>query len=111
MSNQINVLSKIMENRPHATEQTDTARSATEAGSGGPARRNSSPSSDTVSLTDGAARLKRLEQTLTSVPVVDQARVAAIKQLVSTGHYEVDAERVAQKLLNFEQALGGKVRL
>jgi negative regulator of flagellin synthesis FlgM len=60
-----------------------------------------------VSLTDGAARLKRLEQALSGVPVVDQARVAAIKELIHAGRYEVDAEKVAQKLLNFEQALGG----
>lgn len=109
MSNQINILSRVMQNRPHATEQTDTARSTTETGPGGASSKNTTPS-DTVSLTDGAARLKRLEQTLTSVPVVDQARVAAIKKQLHEGRYEVDAEKVAQKLLDFEQAFGGKLK-
>lgn len=109
MSNQINILSKIMQNRPPATEQTETARNATDAGVGGVSPKNAAPS-DTLSLTDGAARLKRLEQTLSGVPVVDQARVAAIKKQLHEGRYEVDAEKVAQKLLNFEQAFGGKLK-
>lgn len=109
MSNEINVLSKVMQNRSPATEQTETVRSATDAGAGGEPSKNAFPS-DTVSLTDGAARLKRLEQTLSGVPVVDHARVAAIKKQLHAGRYEVDAGKVAQKLLNFEQAFGGKLK-
>ena len=61
--------------------------------------------SDTVSITDAAARLQSLENTLAELPVVDTQRVEAVKQAISSGSFEVDSARIADKLLNFEQAL------
>ncbi len=64
------------------------------------------PSSvDTISLTDTAARLRELENTLSSLPVVDAQRLEAIQKAVENGSYEVDAKRVAEKMLAFEAAL------
>jgi len=38
-------------------------------------------------------------------PVVNEARVAAIKAAVQSGSYQIDAGRVAKKILQFEQNL------
>lgn len=63
--------------------------------------------SDTVSLTDTAARLRKLESTLAQLPVVDSQRVEATRQAIADGSYRVDPARVAEKLLAFENALTG----
>lgn len=60
---------------------------------------------DTVSLTDTAARLRELENSLAKLPVVDSQRVEDLQRAIENGSYEVDARRTAEKLLGFEQAL------
>ncbi len=60
---------------------------------------------DTVSLTDTAARLQGLETTLAQLPVVDSQRVETIQRAIEEGTFEVNAERIATKMLGFEGAL------
>lgn len=60
---------------------------------------------DTVSLTDTAARLRELENSLAKMPVVDSQRVESIQQAIANGSYEMDSGRVAEKMLRFEQDL------
>ena len=60
-----------------------------------------------MSLTDTAARLRKLESTLAQLPVVDRQRVEAPRQAIADGSYRVDPARVAEKLLAFESALTG----
>ena len=64
-----------------------------------------SPSSDHVTLTDSARSLQKIEEAIAKAPVVDTAKVAAIKQAVSSGTYQIDAGRVADKLLQYERGL------
>lgn len=63
---------------------------------------------DTVSLTDAAARLKSLEKTVASLPVVDTHRVEQIKKTLANGTYNIDDKKVASKLQKFEQSLNHK---
>jgi negative regulator of flagellin synthesis FlgM len=63
-------------------------------------------SSDSVSLTDTAARLRSLESSLAEMPEVDNERVAAIQQAIEDGSYEINAASIADKLLNFEASFG-----
>lgn len=58
---------------------------------------------ETVSLTDTSAKLRALENTLSSLPAVDAQRVEALKKAVASGEYEVDPARVAEKLIALEQ--------
>jgi negative regulator of flagellin synthesis FlgM len=60
---------------------------------------------DTVSLTDTAARLKSLETGVASLPVVDTQRVEHIKKALADGTYQIDDKKVAEKLQKFEQSL------
>lgn len=60
---------------------------------------------DTVNLTDRAARLQRLEAQIESQPVVDARRVAEIQRALATGSFEIRPAQVADKLLQFEAGL------
>jgi len=54
---------------------------------------------------DSARSLQKIEEAIAKAPVVDTAKVAAIKQAVSSGTYQIDTGRVADKLLQFERGL------
>ena len=60
---------------------------------------------DTVSLTDTAARLKELEMGLASQPVVDTQRVQSVQSAINDGTFEVDPDSVAEKMIDFESGL------
>lgn len=66
------------------------------------------PAADHVTLTDSALQLQKLSAAVASAPVVDAGKVAAIKQSVDSGTYEVNTTRVANKILGFETGLPGK---
>lgn len=58
--------------------------------------------SDTISLTEVAVRLGKLENPMANLPVVDTQRIEKIKQAIDNGSYEVDPARIADKLMQFE---------
>ncbi len=62
--------------------------------------------SDVVSLSGGAEALDTLKKEVGGTAPVDRQKVDAIKQALAAGEYELDADRVAQKFLEIEQALG-----
>jgi negative regulator of flagellin synthesis FlgM len=64
-----------------------------------------SQTADQVTLTSSARSLHKLSEAVAQAPVVDAAKVASVKQAVNSGTYQVDAGRVAQKLLQFERGL------
>lgn len=59
-----------------------------------------------VRITDQARQLAGLEQTLSTLPVVNEAKVAAIRAAIEDGSYQVAPERIADKLLRMERELG-----
>jgi negative regulator of flagellin synthesis FlgM len=103
MTNEINGLS-----RPRPLDPADTQGAKGPAVSRDPAAgaKPVAPTvSDSVSLTDAAARLQRLEAALANHPVVDKQRVADIRQALADGSYRTNPERVADKLLALERDL------
>jgi negative regulator of flagellin synthesis FlgM len=62
---------------------------------------------DTVSITQAGLTLAKLEELVQSTPVVDTERVAALKDALASGTYEIDDQRVADKLLRFERDVLG----
>ena len=62
-------------------------------------------SADTVTLTNSARSLQKIEEAVAKAPVVNAAKVASVKQAVNSGSYQIDAGRVADKLLQFESGL------
>jgi negative regulator of flagellin synthesis FlgM len=64
-----------------------------------------SQTGDHVTLTDSARSLQKIEEAVAKTPVVNAAKVAAVKQAVNGGTYQVDSGRVADKMLQFERGL------
>jgi negative regulator of flagellin synthesis FlgM len=60
---------------------------------------------DTVTLTSSARSLQKIEEAVAKAPVVNASKVAAMKQAVQSGTYQINAGRVADKLLQFESGL------
>ena len=60
---------------------------------------------DTVSITGPALALQKLSEAVAGAPVVNTQKVASVKQAVQGGTYKVDAGRVADKILQFENGL------
>ena len=61
--------------------------------------------SDRISLTGEARQLQELETRLASQPVVDSQRVEAVRSAVENGTFTIDPERIAEKMMNLEEAL------
>ena len=57
---------------------------------------------DSIDITANAARINRALEAAADLPVVDDDRVATIKQALADGTYTVDAEKIAQKMTQFD---------
>ena len=64
-----------------------------------------SSATDTVSLSDNAVQLGKVEHSVATAPVIDTQRVEQLRQAIANGSYEVDAGKVADKLMQFESIL------
>jgi negative regulator of flagellin synthesis FlgM len=58
-----------------------------------------------VQITDQARQLAALERAVQDAPVVNDARVTAVRNAIEEGRYEVVPERIADKLLRMEHDL------
>jgi len=66
----------------------------------------STPSHSTqVHLSPLSAQLQSIQRGMANTPVVDAARVAELKEAISSGHFKVDANKVADRLLETVQEL------
>ncbi len=68
--------------------------------------RLSQPEADSsVKLSNTAQNLNQLEAQIKAAPDVDSDKVSALRAAIADGSYQVNAESVADKLLNFEAQL------
>lgn len=64
-----------------------------------------SQSADQVTLTASGRSLQKLSDAVAAAPAVDAAKVAQVKQAISSGTYQVKPQRVADKLLELDGKL------
>jgi len=62
--------------------------------------------SDRLHLTGEAAGLQTLQRELTAAPAIDNTRVAAIREALASGNYQVNPEQIATRMLELDQQLG-----
>src|SRR5262245_41609136 len=94
------------QNRP---VQAGTEKSVTRAGDAAQGTAEGAVAQGSpVQITDQARQLAALEQAVQSAPVVNEARVAEIRGAIEEGRYQINPERIADKLLRAEQELGAK---
>ena len=62
-------------------------------------------SADKFSLTDDANQLKALQQMISDMPDVDKQRIAELRDAIEKGEYQVDAQKLAQNMIDFEGQL------
>ena len=67
---------------------------------GAPARgKDSQTAGESVDLTSTAAKLNALESMLADVEVIDTNKVEAVRQAIAEGRFQVNAEAIAERLL------------
>jgi negative regulator of flagellin synthesis FlgM len=98
-----NDISGINSGRSHQTTDRQTQGVARDSTSTETRTNPETGSQDKVVLTDMAARMKSLEQKLAKEPQVDQAHVARVRDAIKRGEYQVNPDRVADKMMGFER--------
>jgi negative regulator of flagellin synthesis FlgM len=74
----------------------------------GPASGPAAPAADSVTLTSSARTLQKLADAIAASPVVDGARVDAIKGAVAKNTYQVDSQKIADKLIAADREFAGR---
>jgi negative regulator of flagellin synthesis FlgM len=82
---------------PQSARDNTSSATTANAQSGG--------SNEEVQITSTAAQLASLGQKLSSMPAVDQNRVARIAQSLADGSYSISPEKIASGLLQSDHAL------
>ncbi len=97
---------KVGSRKPTATSSTKvqgTSSSSSVGGvgkiSGAAAYGSAGVSADQVNIQSQSSQLLALEQQMADISVIDTAKVEAIKNAIAQGQFNVDAERVADRLL------------
>jgi negative regulator of flagellin synthesis FlgM len=86
-----------------STRRAETAKPASGQGKSAASTGGSAAAGDTVNITASGLLLSKLEDIVQRTPVVDAERVAAIKNAIASGKYEIDDRRTADALVEFER--------
>jgi len=108
MSVDLNGIGPGQVNTPRTTADKSSNQTSTQAAS---AEQNKAQSPATrgenVKLSNQAKNLNQLEQKLGEYPEMDDDRVSQIRAALEDGSYKVDAEKLAQKMLDMDESIFG----
>ncbi len=71
----------------------------------GKATQAPSPTGENVSFSAKAQGFQALESSIKDMPDTNNEKVAALKAAVEDGSYQVDSEKLAQKMLDFDSSM------
>ncbi|MDN3609351.1 flagellar biosynthesis anti-sigma factor FlgM [Vibrio ostreicida] len=89
------------------TSTRNTARNEKSPSADTDSVKQSSVAKDSVSLSRQGKAVGEMHTQLASQPSFDQAKVAAIKEAIANGSYNVDPQKLADNMIKFEKELGG----
>ncbi len=101
----INDITGLSSTQTTSTRARSGESSAAKSGGGDAPAQSPSNKGDTVQLSSTAQALQNVEKKLADTPDVDSDRVAQLRQEIESGSYQVNAERVAEKMLSFDNLL------
>lgn len=84
---------------PGSTGIKESAPRTSKAGTGETGAQKKAATLDNVQITSLSSQLHAMESSMDNVPVVDTARVAAIKQAISEGQFKINPEAIADRLI------------
>ena len=64
---------------------------------------NKNPKDDSIDISTKAKEIQQLEKTVQDKSDIRQEKVNQIKNAINQGTYEIDSEKVAEKILNDSQ--------
>ncbi|QUM83856.1 flagellar biosynthesis anti-sigma factor FlgM [Moritella sp. 28] len=96
-----------LNNRSHQLDQARSAQQKTSVQNGNPAQ--TSPQriaqGDSVNITSQAKSLTAMEHDLAQGTPVNTSKVESLKKAIADGSYQVDANKLAKNMSNFESLL------
>jgi len=90
--------------RTHTQIPIKTTQKA-EIDSGKNASIKSAEKNDSIAITAMAQGIKKAFESSPSVTIVDADRVTAVKEALADGSYQINAERIAEKMLQYEKVM------
>ncbi|PFG08432.1 MULTISPECIES: flagellar biosynthesis anti-sigma factor FlgM [unclassified Marinobacter] len=96
--------SQINTQRPTADKAGNAAKTATAEKA---AAQSTQARGENVNLSTQARDLKQLEQKLGDFPEMDDERISQIRSALEDGSYKVDAQQLAQKMLDMDKSIFG----
>ena len=79
--------------------------SKTAIDSGKAAPTNSAGKNDSIAITAMAQSLKQAFASSSSDAIIDANRVSAVKTALANGSYQINAAKIAQKMIQYEQLM------
>jgi negative regulator of flagellin synthesis FlgM len=90
--------------RTQVPPTTKTAQKA-EIDSGNKAATRQAERNDSIAITVTAQGIKKAFESSSSDTIVDVDRVAAVKKALAEGRYQINAERIAEKMIQYEKLM------
>ena len=85
-----------------STDKADLNRGTNDSGQTNSVAGVGNGSTDTFTLTEQAKELRMIEKAVSEETGVDSERVESLKFEIDTGRYDINTQRVAEKLIEFE---------
>lgn len=86
-------------------EVTQTGQAGTAPAAAQPGQSRAASTVDSADVARAEALLATISTAAATVPTIDQARVAALREAIQSGTYQVNPQQIAQKILEIEGLL------